>query len=411
MSERIVIVGAGHAGTQAAVSLRQGGFDGAITLVSEESDNPYQRPPLSKKYLTGALETSQIALRPPAWFADSEVDLRLSARVVDVDLDAARVRLTDQQTLSYDRLLLATGSRMRRLDIPGAQLARVHYLRTATDAVALRETLAHARRLAIVGGGYIGLEVASSAREMGLEVLVLEQADRLLPRVASSELAQAVARLHEAGGVEVRCSAEVTALQGAQQVEQVRLADGGEFDVDAVVVGIGVEAETALAEQAGLNVDDGIVVDEYCQASNPQVYAAGDCTSHPNRFLRCRVRLESVPNATQQGRTAAASMLGRFEPYGDAPWFWSEQFGTRMQTAGLPDPEHETILRGDPAGESFALYHLAEGRLMAVEALNRVQEFMLGRKLIEAQVQVDDALADDGRPIKDIVELYLGDAV
>jgi 3-phenylpropionate/trans-cinnamate dioxygenase ferredoxin reductase subunit len=240
---------------------------------------------------------------------------------------------------------------------------------------------------------------------------VLEQADRLLPRVASSELAQAVARLHEAGGVEVRCSAEVTALQGAQQVEQVRLADGGEFDVDAVVVGIGVEAETALAEQAGLNVDDGIVVDEYCQASNPQVYAAGDCTSHPNRFLRCRVRLESVPNATQQGRTAAASMLGRFEPYGDAPWFWSEQFGTRMQTAGLPDPEHETILRGDPAGESFALYHLAEGRLMAVEALNRVQEFMLGRKLIEAQVQVDDALADDGRPIKDIVELYLGDAV
>ncbi len=409
MSDRIVIVGAGHAGTQAAMFLRQNGHSGAIAVVSQEDDAPYQRPPLSKKYLTGDLTDAQIALRPEQWFTDNDVLMYLGTQAVELDLDEGLVTLGDGEELKYDRLLLATGSRLRRLEVPGADLPGVHYLRTAADSRSLAAALAKGERVAVIGGGYIGLEVAASARQMGKEVTVLERAGRLLPRVASNELANAVARLHAREGVTLRYDANVTAVAGDEHGVRAVVLDGGEeVPADVVVVGIGVTAETALAEEAGLRVDDGIVVDEYCQTSNPRVYAAGDCTSHPNRFVRHRVRLESVPNATQQARTAAAAMTGTLTPYTEAPWFWSEQYSVRMQAAGLPDARYETVLRGDPASDAFALFHLEGDRLMGVEALNRVQEFMFGRKLIDAQVQVDERLADESESFKTIAEALLG---
>lgn len=409
MSDRIVIVGAGHAGTQAAVFLRQNGHNGAIAVVSHEADAPYQRPPLSKKYLTGGLSDAQIALRPEQWFTDNDVLMYLGAEAVELDLDESLVALRDGEELKYDRLLLATGSRLRHLQVPGAELPNVHYLRTAQDSRKLGAALGEGKRVAVIGGGYIGLEVAASARQLGLEVSVLERAERLLPRVASAELAGAIARLHQREGVNVRCGANVTALKGDERcVRGVVLEGGEEVAADVVVIGIGVTAETALAEDAGLRVDNGIVVDEFCQTSNPRVYAAGDCTSHPNKFVRHRVRLESVPNATQQARTAAAAMTGTLTAYTEAPWFWSEQYAVRMQTAGLPDARYETVLRGDPASDAFALFHLDGGRLMGVEALNRVQEFMFGRKLIEAQVEVDERLADESESFKSIAEALLG---
>jgi 3-phenylpropionate/trans-cinnamate dioxygenase ferredoxin reductase subunit len=410
MIDRIVIVGGGHAGAQCAVSLRQHGFTGEVSLVSADPEPPYQRPPLSKKFLLGSVGDDQIGLRTPQWYRDKAVSLHLARRAVDLDIDRRRLSLDDGTVLAYDRLLLATGSRLRRLEVPGAGLDAVHYLRSAEDARRLRRTLAGAARIVIVGGGYIGLEVAASARELGLDVTVLEREERLLPRVASGTLAQAVHRLHAARGVAVRTGAEVVAIEGASRAETVVL--GGEADArlaaDAVVVGIGVAPETTLAEQAGLRVEDGIVVDEFCQSSHPDVFAAGDCTSHPDRFLRRRIRLESVPNATAQGRTAASAMLGEPVPYADAPWFWSEQFGHRIQVAGHAEQADETIVRGDPASGSFALFHLLDGQLRAVEAVDRVQEFMLARRLIEAQVPVDHSLADEQQAVKVLEERFLG---
>lgn len=413
MVERIVIVGAGHAGTQAAVSLRQAGFRGRIRLFGAEPALPYQRPPLSKKYLLGEVSEARIALRAPGWYADRGVALERGRRIVEIDLDRQLLTPDRGERVAWDRLLLATGSRLRRLEVPGGALAGVHYLRTLADADRLGAALREARRVVVVGGGYIGLEVAAAARGRAVaEVTVVERAPRLLPRVASAEFGRAVGRLHERRGVRVLVNAAVTAVRGAHgRVEGVVLADGRDVPADVVVIGVGVEAETALAQEAGLRVDDGIVVDEFCQTSHPLVYAAGDCTSHPNRFLRRRVRLESVPNATAQARTAAAAMLGTLVPYADAPWFWSEQYGAKLQIAGLLEGHEETLLRGDPATDSFALFHLRDGRLACVETLDRVPEFMAGRRLIEAQVNVDDdALADDTRPFNAIAERLLGPA-
>ncbi len=403
---RIVVVGGGQAGGQAVDSLRREGFDGEIFLVTAENQPPYQRPPLSKDYLAGRSGLDRVLLRPEAFYAESSIELVTGSPVVSIDPGAHRVELKTGRTLDYDRLLLATGSRVRRLDgMPGSDLEGVLYLRTIEDSDRIRSAMEGAERVVVVGGGYIGLEVASVAVEAGLAVTVVETLPRLLSRVATSELAAFYADLHRGRGVDLRLGAAVAGFRGdGGAVRAVTLADGSEIPADLVVVGIGIEPVTDLARAAGIDCDNGIAVDSGCRTSAPDVFAAGDCTSHPNAFFGRRVRLESVPNAMEQGRVAAATMLGEDRSYESEPWFWSDQHGVRLQMAGLSEGADRTVVRGEYGGESFIAFHLRDGVLIGVDAINGVREFIFCRRLVAARGRPDPAaLADPSVPVKTLL--------
>ena len=402
---RIVVVGGGQAGGQAVDSLRREGFDGEIFLVTAENHPPYQRPPLSKDYLAGRTGLDRVLLRPETFYAESAVELLTGTRVAALDPGAQRIALEGGRSLHYDRLLLATGSRVRRLDgMPGSDLAGVLYLRTVEDSDRIRTAMEGAERVVVVGGGYIGLEVASVAVEAGLAVTVVETLPRLLSRVATSELAAFYADLHRGRGVDLRFGTAVAGFRGEGAVRAVALADGSEIPADLVVVGIGIEPVTDLARAAGLDCDNGIAVDSGCRTSAPGVFAAGDCTSHPNPFFGRRVRLESVPNAMEQGRVAAATMLGEDRSYASEPWFWSDQHGVRLQMAGLSEGADRTVTRGEFGGESFIAFHLRDGVLIGVDAVNSVREFIFCRRLVGARGRPDpEALADPAVPVKTLL--------
>ncbi len=331
-----IIVGASHAGAQLALSLAQGGYEGAITVIGAEPHLPYHRPPLSKGILAGSEEPDTLVLRPEAAYAKAGVAFRLGTRVASLDRAAREVVLDGGERLPYDALALCTGSRVRTLDVPGAGLAGIHVLRSLDDGLALRAAARAGGRAVIVGGGYIGLEVAASLRGLGLEVTVLEALDRLLGRVAPPAVAAFAARVHREEGVDVRTGAAVVAFEGEGRVTGVRLADGASLPADIVVVGIGVIPETGLAAAAGLEVGNGIVVDEHCRTSDPAIVAAGDCTEHPNPHVGRRVRLESVPNANDQAKVAAATILGTPRGYPTAPWFWSSSTTCASRSRASP---------------------------------------------------------------------------
>ena len=404
---RIVVVGGGQAGGQAVDSLRREGFDGEIFLVTAEDRPPYQRPPLSKDYLAGRQGLDRVLLRPEAFYAESSIELLTGSPVASIDPGAHRVELASGRRLDYDRLLLATGSRVRRLDgMPGAALEGVLYLRTVEDCDRIRAAMGGAERVVVVGGGYIGLEVASVAVEAGLAVTVVETLPRLLSRVATAELAAYYAELHRGRGVELRLGAAVSGFRAGDSgsLAAVALADGSEIPADLVVAGIGIEPVTDLARAAGIDCDNGIAVDAGCRTSAPEVFAAGDCTSHPNAFFGRRVRLESVPNAMDQGRVAAAAMLGLDRVYESEPWFWSDQHGVRLQMAGHCEGADRTVNRGEFAGESFIAFHLRDGVLIGVDAVNSVREFIFCRRLVAARGRPDpDALADASVPVRSLL--------
>ena len=404
---RIVVVGGGQAGGQAVDSVRREGFDGEVFLVTSEDHPPYQRPPLSKDYLAGRQGLDRVLLRPEAFYAESSIELLTESPVASVDPGARRVELASGRHLGYDRLLLATGSRVRRLDgMPGADLEGVLYLRTIEDSDRIRAAMDGAERVVVVGGGYIGLEVASVAVEAGLAVTVVETLPRLLSRVATSDLAAFYAELHRGRGVDLRLGAAVAGFRGSGSgaVEAVRLGDGSEIPADLVVAGIGIEPVTDLARAAGIDCDNGIAVDTGCRTSAPDVFAAGDCTSHPNAFFGRRVRLESVPNAMEQGRVAAATMLGEDRVHESEPWFWSDQHGVRLQMAGLADGADRTVIRGEFGGESFIAFHLRDGVLIGADAVNSVREFIFCRRLVAARTRPDpDALADASVPVRSLL--------
>jgi 3-phenylpropionate/trans-cinnamate dioxygenase ferredoxin reductase subunit len=388
MAEHLVIVGGGQAAAQAVQSLRQLAFAGAITLVSEEPHPPYQRPPLSKKYLAGELTRERLLLRPAAFYADRGVTLELGRRVEELALDARRVRLDDGRTLAFDRLLLATGSRVRRLDVPGAALAGVHYLRTLADADSIVASLAPGARVLLVGAGYIGLEVAAVVRTRGHEVTVLEAADRVMSRTVSPEISAFYDACHRAAGVVLHYGAAVAALRGTARVSSVETTDGRSFPCDVVILGIGIVPNVELAAAAGLPCDNGIVVDELARTPHESVVAAGDCTNHPQPLFGRRVRLESVPNAVHQGKVAAGTLAGAPTPYSEVPWFWSDQYDLKLQIVGLSFGHDEVVLRGDPAARSFAAFYLAAGRLLAVDAVNSPREFAAGKKLVATHAKI-----------------------
>lgn len=404
MEGNVVIVGASHAAAQAVDSLRREGFTGRLLLVGDEPDLPYQRPPLSKKYLSGEFDPDRLWIRPAAFYEQQRCELRLGRRAVALDRSARRLRLDDGESLDYDRLLLATGGRVRRAAVPGADLAGIHYLRSRADVDGIRADLAPGRKVVIVGAGYIGLECAASCTKLGLEVTVLEMAPRVMSRVVAPQMSAFYEAEHALHGVDIRLGTSVAGFEGGTRVTAVAGADGGRFPADLVIVGIGIVPNVELAEAAGIACDNGIAVDEHCRTSDPLVYAIGDCCSHPSPHYRRRIRLESVDNAFEQAKTAAANLCGRDVRHDRIPWFWSDQFDHKLQIVGLAEGYDRVILRGDPASRSFSCCYLRGAELLAVDAVNQPRDFMAAKKVIAERAPVDLArLADAGLSIRDAV--------
>ncbi|WP_375202495.1 NAD(P)/FAD-dependent oxidoreductase [Hyphococcus sp.] len=402
--ERIVIIGAGQAGAQAAVSLRQGGHKGAITMIGAEEAPPYQRPPLSKAYLKGDLDEARLYLRPAEFYEKQEIALHLGVHATAIDRKAKTVSTDDGEAHAYDVLLIATGAPPRRITAPGADLTGVHYLRTLADSDALRPMLAAPGRVVIVGAGYIGLEVAAVARQAGREVSVLEMAPRVLARVASEPVSAFYQELHKAAGVDLRLGAAFEAFEGEGRIHGARLADGEIIECETALVGIGAAPEVSLATEAGLDIENGIVVDEYARTSDPAIFAAGDCTNFPSPRYGRRMRLESVPNAIEQAKAAAANILGGEVVYDALPWFWSDQYDVKLQTVGLCEGHDDLVVRGDPAEKKFAVWYLKDGKALAVDAINDAISFAMGKKLITAGVTLDPAkLGDRNVDLKTLV--------
>jgi 3-phenylpropionate/trans-cinnamate dioxygenase ferredoxin reductase subunit len=380
---RIVVVGGGHAAGQLLVSLRKSGHQGPLTLVAEESSLPYQRPPLSKAYLAGEMPLERIFFRPEHFYKEHDIETRLGVRAERINRKTRSLELTSGETLDYDKLALTTGARVRTINVPGSTLKGLHYLRTLADVDAIKAELDAATDLAVVGGGFIGLEVAAVAAKLGKRVTVLEMQDRLMPRVVSSRLSAFYADYHRQHGVNVVTGAVVTAFREAEgRVSGVACADGGHYAAQLVIVGIGVVPNVELAVQAGLTCDNGIVVDDCARTGDPDIVAAGDCTNHPNSLLGGRLRLESVHNAVEQAKTAAATLTGQALPYAQIPWFWSDQFDLKLQMAGISSGYDLEVVRGEMAAAGFSIYYFRDGELIAIDSVNRPADHMLGRKLL-----------------------------
>ncbi len=401
----IVIVGAGHAAGQAAASLRQEGYEGEVVIIGDEPHIPYQRPPLSKQYLSGEQGIERVYLRPEKFYASKNITLKTGVRVQQIDTVAQTVTTDSEETIPYEKLLIATGSRPRRLNLPGSDLPGIHYLRTISDVDAIRAEMAPGKKMVIVGGGYIGLEVASVGIKQELEVHVLEMEERILQRVTTPEMSTFYHELHAGRGVHVHTSTAVSGFSGDGRVQAVlcnKENDEQAFPADLVVVGIGIIPNVELAKDAGIDCDNGIVVDDRCRTSAANVFAAGDCTNHPNPLLKRRLRLESVPNAMEQARVAASSMRGGDKSYASIPWFWSDQYELKLQMVGFSADGDTQVVRGDKAGNHFAVFYLKNGTLVAADAVNSPREFMVCKQLVGKPVDADK-LADPETDLKTLL--------
>jgi 3-phenylpropionate/trans-cinnamate dioxygenase ferredoxin reductase subunit len=402
LSDTIAIVGSGHAGAAAAESLRREGYGGRIVLASAEPHMPYQRPPLSKKLLAGELAFERALIKSAPYYAQANIELRLGQRVSGIDCSQHRIAFNGGDSLEYHRLLLCLGSEARRLKVPGSELRGVHYLRTVDDVEAIRARFRPGARLVVVGGGYIGLEIAATCLKLGLDVTVLEMLERVMNRVVAPEVSAFFAAEHMAQGVKLHCETAVAAFDGDTAVREVLCVDGRRFAAELVVIGAGIVPVTQIAAAAGIACDNGIVVDEYCRTSAPDVYAAGDCTNHPSARYGRRVRLESVDNAFEQARSAAANMLDKPVPHNKVPWFWSDQYDLKLLIVGLSQGYDRCVLRGDPATRSFSACYLREGELLALDAINTPKDYMAARKLIAERAHLDPVrVADPALPLKD----------
>lgn len=404
MEDTLVLVGASHAAAQAVDSLRREGHAGRIVLIGDEPRLPYQRPPLSKKYLAGELEADRLWIRPAPFYEQRRVELMLGRRVERLDLSGHSVRLDDGSDIAYGRLLLATGARARPPAVPGADLPGVHCLRSVDDVDRIRAELSSVRRVVIVGAGYIGLECAASCIKLGLAVTVLEMADRVMSRVVAPQMSAFYGAEHASHGVAIRLSERVERFEGTGRVAAVRCADGSAYPADLVIVGIGILPNVELAAEAGIACDNGITVDQYCRTSDPDVYAIGDCASHPSPRYGRRIRLESVDNAFEQAKTVAANICGREVIHDKVPWFWSDQYDLKLQIVGLAEGFDRVVLRGDPATRAFSCCYLRGSELIALDAVNHVKDFMSARKLIAERAQFDlERLADPAVALKEAV--------
>ena len=377
----IVIIGAGHAAGQAAASLRQAKFAGPITIIGDEAHVPYQRPPLSKQYLAGTQLADKVYLRAEKFYADKDIQLMLDTRATQIDPSTKTINLDNGETIAYEKLLISTGSRPRKLSIEGSDLSGIHYLRTMDDVDGIRADVKPGANLVIVGGGYIGLEVAAVGIELGMNVHVLEMEERILQRVTTPEMSAYYHKLHTDRGVHIHTQTGVIGFSGNGSVEKVLCGDES-FDADIVIVGIGIIPNIEIAEEAGIHCDNGIVVDDHCRTSDPDIYAAGDCTNHPNPLMNKRLRLESVPNAMDQARVSTANMLGDDKVYAAIPWFWSDQYDLKLQMVGFSADGDSQVLRGDMDTHQFAIFYLKDGKVVAADAVNSPKEFMLCKQLV-----------------------------
>lgn len=403
MNQRVVIAGAGHAAGQLVASLRQHKFEGQIVLVGDEPYLPYQRPPLSKKFLAGEMDAERLYVKPASFYEEAGVELHLDSTITAIDRENKRLHLADDD-IAYDKLVLALGSRVRQLPVEGTNLKGVHYLRSIADVEGIRGNMEPGRRLVVIGAGYIGLEVAAVAQQAGLDVTVIEMADRVMSRVVSPEISDFYQIEHTNQGVRLRLSTGVTALNGKKRVKSVTTTDGDDLRADLVVIGVGIQPNTELATDAGLAVDNGIVVDNHCITSDPDIFAVGDCTSHPNAIYGRQMRLESVHNAVEQAKTAAANICGGDVSYSQVPWFWSDQYDLKLQIAGLSEGHDDVVIRGNPAKRTFSCLYLAEGRLIAVDAINAPRDFVQSKQLIADHAEIDASkLADTEIALKDMI--------
>ncbi|WP_411817807.1 NAD(P)/FAD-dependent oxidoreductase [Hyphococcus sp. DH-69] len=394
-SSKVVIIGAGHAGGSVAAFLRQFGFEDAITLIGDESAAPYQRPPLSKAWLSGETDIETLSLRPNEWYADNNVTLKLGVSANAIDRDNKTVAVSDGSNVDYDVLVIATGACPRWTGAEGENLKNVYSLRTVEDAEALKNAISPGGQAALIGAGYIGLEVAASLRKAGIKATVIERESRSLARVASEPIASFLEDYHRAQGVKFLFDKEVEKFAGDGSVNALELKDGSKIDCDIAVVGIGVVPNDAIARDAGLECGNGIIVDIDARSSDPSIFAIGDVSYRPVPHYDCTFRLESVPNALEQSRRVAAVLCGRPAPAPEIPWFWSDQFDLKIQIAGLTLDCDEIVTRGDPASKKFAVFHLRKGVIRAVEAVNAAPEFMMGKKLIGQEASVDASKLGD----------------
>ena len=396
MSDKhVVIVGAGHAGGRAAEALRAAGHTGRVTLVGTEKHPPYERPPLSKELLAGAIEHAKTYINPEAFYTEKDIALRLGTTVGAIDRKNQRIELGNGETLPYDALLLTTGARARKLPLPGGDGQRVFYLRDIDDSLALRGKLTEGVRIAVIGAGFIGLEVAAIARKRGAQVTVLELAPQPLARVAAPELGAYLATLHRAKGVDLRTGVKVTAIEDTGNELRI-IIDGSEPVIaDYAAIGIGAQPNVELAQAAGIETRDGIIVDQFGRSSDAAVFAAGDVTRHFNPLLGRHVRLEAWQNAQNQGIAVAKIIAGGEQAFSEVPWFWTDQYETNLQTAGAPDKWDRVIFRGEPTDPGFTLFQLLDGKVVAAVTVNNARDMRFGRMLIQNGKIVDPALLSD----------------
>ncbi|HEY5713138.1 MAG TPA: FAD-dependent oxidoreductase [Allosphingosinicella sp.] len=401
----VLIVGSGHGGAQAAIALRQHDFTGSIAMAGEEPDLPYERPPLSKEYLAGEKDFERLLIRPAGFWEERQVTMLPGMRVVSVDAAARRVQIEDGTEIGYGDLVWAAGGVPRLLSCAGGDLAGVHSVRSRADVDRMIGELPATRRAVVIGGGYIGLEAAAVLAKLGVQVTVLEALDRVLARVAGAPLSRFYEAEHRAHGVDVRTGVTVDAILGdGGKASGVRLADGSMVPAEMVIVGIGVDPAVGPLRAAGAEGANGVDVDPCCRTSLANVYAVGDCAAHENRFAGgARIRLESVQNAHDQAVAAARAILGRPEPYDAIPWFWSNQYDLKLQTVGLMGGHDDHVVRGDPAARSFSVVYLRGGRVIALDCVNAVKDYVQGRKLILEGAAPDRArLVDAGVPLKEL---------
>lgn len=402
---RIVIVGGGHGGAQAAIALRQRGFEGAVTIVTDENDLPYERPPLSKEYFSGEKTFERILIRPAAFWDERGITLIRGKRVTKVDPEAHEIETADGNRFGYDKLIWAAGGSARMLTCAGSDCCDVHTVRTRTDVDAIMERLASIERVAVIGGGYIGLEAAAVLTKLGKQVTLFEALDRVLARVAGEPLSRFYEAEHRAHGVALRTGAQVDRFVTEEgRLKGVRMADGETVPADIAIVGIGIVPEIAPLVEAGATASNGVAVDPQCRTSLPDVFAIGDCAAHENRFANgARIRLESVQNASDQANTVARVIMGEDASYDAVPWFWSNQYDLKLQTVGLSLGYDTAVVRGDPAKRSFSVVYVKKGRVIALDCVNATRDYVQGRAIVLAGARIAlESLGDATIPLKDI---------
>ncbi len=408
----VVIVGAGHAGAQAAIALRQAKFEGSIAIVGDEPEIPYERPPLSKDYLSGDKPFERILIRPPSFWAERGVAMLTGKRVVEVCPAQHEIVTAKREVIGYTHLVWAAGGAPRRLNCAGHDLAGLHSIRTRADVDALVGELPSTERVAVIGGGYIGLEAAAVLTKLGKHVTVFEAQDRVLARVAGAPLSRFYEAEHRAHGVDIRLGVQVDQLEGYGRVAGVRLHGGELVPCDMAIVGIGIIPAVAALRDAGAEGENGVDVDEFCRTSLADVFAVGDCAAHRNDFAEhARIRLESVQNANDQASVAAKAIAGEPVPYHAVPWFWSNQYDLRLQTVGLSTGHDETVVRGDVDSRSFSLIYLREGRVIALDCVNATRDYAQGRALVAAGTRADAAALTGAAALKDLIHTASVDTI